>query len=391
MLLFLLAAAMPLAFKVWHSLLNNFSIEEAGFTGIEIGILQSLREIPGFLSFAVIFLLWLIREQSLMILSICVMGIGTLLTGFFPSVTGLYITTVIMSIGFHYYEAVNQSLSLQWFDKETAAQNMGKMIAIGSFSSLLAFGGVYGALSLLQLEMKTVYLIGGGLTVLIGLIAWRKFPQFPQKVEQRKHLVLRKRYWLYYALTFMAGARRQIFIVFAAFLMVEKFGFSASDMAVMFLVNGLFNIYFAPKIGRIIARWGEKRSLTFEYLGLILVFVSYAFVDTPWIAVGLYILDHILFTMAIAIKTYFQKIADPADMAPTAGIAFTINHIAAVILPAVYGVIWIYSPPAVFLTGATLSFCSLLLARLIPLRPEEGVEVTWPGPLRTLLPGKGAA
>ncbi len=378
MLLFVLAAAMPLSFKVWSSLLNNFAIEQASFTGVEIGILQSLREIPGFLSFAVVFLLWFLREQNLMVLSAIVMGVGTLLTGFFPDVIGLYFTTVIMSIGFHYYEAVNQSLSLQWFDKKTAAYDMGRMIAVGSFASLVTFAGVYVALSWLDLSMKVVYVLGGGATVLIGVIAWMKFPLFPQKVEQNSHLFLRKRYWLYYALTFMAGARRQIFVVFAAFLMVEKFGFDASALAIVFLINGLLSMYFAPLIGRFIVHWGERRSLTLEYIGLILIFVAYACVENPWIAIGLYIVDHLLFAMAIAIKTYFQKIADPADMAPTAGIAFTINHIAAVILPAAYGILWIYSPPAVFLTGALLSAGSLVLARMIPTQPQAGREVTLP-------------
>lgn len=379
MLLFLLAAAMPLSFKVWSSLLNNFAVEEANFTGIEIGILQSLREIPGFLSFAVVFILWFVREQNLMLLSVIIMGVGTLITGYFPTITGLYFTTVFMSIGFHYYEAVNQSLCLQWFDKKTAALDMGRMIAVGSFVSLITFAVVYVALSWLEFTMATIYLMGGGATVIVAVIAWIKFPLFPQNVEQNNHLFLRKRYWLYYALTFMAGARRQIFIVFAAFLMVEKFDFDASALAVVFLINGLLSMYFAPLIGRLILRWGERRSLMFEYLGLIIVFVAYAFVENQWIAIGLYILDHLLFAMAIAIKTYFQKIADPADMAPTAGIAFTINHIAAVVLPAAYGVLWIVSPAAVFLTGAALSSISLLLAGMIPTHPSVGDEVSLPG------------
>ncbi|MDV7341365.1 MFS transporter [Terasakiella sp. A23] len=376
-LLFVMAAAMPLAFGVWQALLNNFTIERAGFSGIEIGILQSLREIPGFMAFAVVFVLLLMREQTLAIISLLLLGIGTAITGYFPSVIGLYATTVLMSIGFHYYETVNQSLQLQWFDKKHAAHNMGRMIAIGSFTSLIAFGLVWLLLDILKLEMEVVYVLGGGACVVLALFCWIAFPRFPQKVEQHKRIILRKRYWLYYALTFMSGARRQIFVVFAGFLMVEKFGFDASAIAIMFLANGVLNMFFAPKIGKLIGIWGERRSLTFEYIGLIVVFAAYAFVDNPWIAVGLYILDHLFFSMAIAMKTYFQKIADPKDMAPTAGVAFTINHIAAVVLPAAYGVLWLYSPSAVFLTGAGLAFVSLVLSRFIPMNPEEGNEVDW--------------
>ena len=134
--------------------------------------------------------------------------------------------------------------------------------------------------------------------------------------EQRKHIVLRPRYWLYYMLVFASGARRQIFIVFAAFLMVEKFGFSAGTIALRFLVNRAVTVGLAPLVGRMVGRWGERSALTLEYSGLVLIFVAYAFVDSAAFAVGLYVLDHIFFAMAIAMKTYFQKIADPADIAP---------------------------------------------------------------------------
>lgn len=376
-LLFVMAAAMPLSFGVWQALLNNFTIERAAFTGVEIGILQSLREIPGFLSFAVVFILIILREQTVALLSLIILGIGVAITGLFPSALGLYLTTVLMSVGFHYYETINQSLSLQWFDKKTAAHNMGRMIAIGSFTSLVAFGLVWLTLDVLNVSMETVYVLGGGATVAIAIFAWIAFPHFPEKVEQHKKIILRKRYWLYYALTFMAGARRQIFVVFAGFLMVEKFGFDAAAISIMFLANGALNMFVAPQIGKLIGQWGERRSLTFEYIGLILVFTGYAFVQSPWAAVALYILDHLFFSMAIAMKTYFQKIADPKDMAPTAGVAFSINHIAAVVLPAAYGLLWLYSPSAVFITGAGLACISLILSRFIPENPEPGMEVCW--------------
>lgn len=377
LLLFIMAAAMPLAFGTWQALINNFAIERASFTGVEIGILQSLREIPGFLAFAVVFVLALMREQTLAVVSLLLLGIGTAFTGYFPSVIGLYVTTVLMSTGFHYYETVNNSLQLQWFDKKTAAHNMGRMMAIGSFSSLIAFGLVWLMLDIFQVTMETVYLLCGGATAVIAVFCWLAFPHFPEKVEQHKKIVVRKRYWLFYALQFLGGARRQIFVVFASFLMVEKFGFDAAAISIMFLVNGALNMVFAPMIGKLIGKWGERRSLTIEYIGLIIIFLGYAIVQNPWVAVVLYILDHLFFSMAIAMKTYFQKIADPKDMAPTAGVSFTINHIAAVVLPAAYGGLWIISPAAVFITGAGLAFVSLVLSRLIPLQPQAGNEIRW--------------
>ena len=271
-LLLLMGLVMPIAFSTWLALLNNFAIERAAFTGVEIGILQSLREVPGFLAFTVVFALLLVREQTLGLLSLCLLGLGVAITGYFPTVVGLYLTTVAMSIGFHYHEAIRQSLALQWLDKDKAPAFFGNMIAVGAFASLITYGAIYLGLDLAGMDMTWIYAIGGGLALALAIFGWVVFPRFPQKVEQRKHLVLRRRYWLYYALIFMQGARRQIFVVFAGFLMVEKFGFDAAAISLMFLFNTGVNIFLAPFVGHLIARWGERRALTVEYVGLIAVF-----------------------------------------------------------------------------------------------------------------------
>ena len=368
-LLILLAIGSPLAFSTWMALLNNFAVDEVGFGGVEIGILQSLREIPGFLTFTVVFVLMAIKEQPFAILALSLLGIGTAITGFFPTVYGLYFTTVLMSIGFHYFESLHQSLSLQWLKKSEAAAVLGRMVAAGSFAGLIAFGLIYFAVDTFGIEMKWVYLIGGSAAVAIALAGWFLFPHMPSATVQHKHLVLRKRYWLYYSLQFMGGARRQIFVVFAGFLMVQKFDFDPGAMAILFLANGVLTMFTAPQIGKLIGRFGERRALVLEYVGLIVVFAGYAFVETAWFAVVLYILDHLFFSIAIAMKTYFQKIADPADIASTSGVSFTINHIAAVVLPAAYGFLWVISPAAVFLSGAALAGVSLVLALLVPENP----------------------
>jgi len=164
-------------------------------------------------------------------------------------------------------------------------------------------------------------------------------------------------------------------VVFAGFLMVEKFGYSAADITLLFLINYAFNWLFAKKIGRLIGHFGERNALIFEYVGLILVFVGYAFAETALIAGSLYVIDHLFFALALAIKTYFQKIADPADMASTAGVSFTISHIAAVVIPVTFGLIWLVSPASVFLAGAAMALVSLVLAFNIPAQPDEGNEV----------------
>ncbi|MFA9419557.1 MAG: MFS transporter [Gammaproteobacteria bacterium] len=375
--LYLFSAAVPLSFATWQALINNFAIEQVNFTGVEIGILQSLREVPGFIAFGVIFLLLIMREQTIAFLALIALGIGTAITGFLPTVMGLYFTTVLMSMGYHYAETIQQSLTLQLIDKYHLPVVMGRQIAVGAFTGLFAFGVLYLLVDMLDLGYRLIYLLGGGATVAIAIFMVIKFPHFKGEAEQHKKMVIRKRYWLYYLLTFLSGARRQIFVVFAGFLMVEKFHFNVGEMTMLFLVNGILTIYLAPRIGRLVNHWGEKRTLTLEYIGLVIIFSGYAFVESAAFACLLYIFDHIFFAMAIALKSYLKKIADPADMAATAGVSFSINHIAAVILPAVLGIVWIVSPSMVFLTGTAIALMSLLLSQMIPGTPERGMETIY--------------
>ena len=377
-LLFLMAFAMPIAFNTWNALLNTFVIEVAGFTGVKIVSVYTARDIPAFLAIGVIALMMFIREQILGLVALLMLGVATALTAYFPSFGGILTLTMLSSIGFHYYETVNQSLQLQWIDKARAPQVIGWLMAAGSAASLLAYGTLVLTWKTFGLSYSVVYMVGGGITAVIAIYALIAFPQFESPTPQVKKFILRRRYWLYYALQFMAGARRQIFVVFAAFMMVEKFGFDVHQVTSLFMINFLINMVVAPLMGRLVGARGERFVLLFEYAGLILVFLAYG--GLYWLGWGvvvasvLYVVDHMLFGLAFALKTYFQKIADPQDIAPTAAVAFTINHIAAVFLPAALGYLWIVSPSAVFILAASMAAVSFGLGLLIPRHPEKGNE-----------------
>ncbi|WP_101068425.1 MFS transporter [Roseovarius salinarum] len=377
-LLFVMAAAMPVAFATWSALLNNFVIEAAGFDGADIGWLHTVREVPGFLAIGVIAVLMLMREQVLGLVSLVLLGVATALTAQFPTLGGILTITLLSSIGFHYFETVNQSLQLQWLDKLRAPKVLGWLVAAGSAATLVAYVLIVMTWRAFDLDYNTVYVAAGGITAVVAVICLLAFPQFEAPDPQVKRMVLRRRYWLYYLLQFMAGARRQIFVVFAGFMMVERFGFAVHEVTALFMVNLVASMVFAPLMGRAVARFGERAALIFEYAGLAGVFLAYAGIYVfgwgVWLAATLYVVDHLLFALALALKTYFQKIADPGDFAPTAAVAFTINHIAAVFLPALLGYLWLVSPASVFTLAAGMALASLALALLIPRHPEPGGE-----------------
>jgi len=352
-------------------LFNNFAVEVVGLSGRHVGAIQSVREIPGFLALLAVYVMLVMREHRLSALSIILLGVGTAAAGYFPSFGGLLATTLVMSFGFHYYETTNQSLTLQYFDRNTSPLIFGRLRSLAAASNILA--GVLIFILGPVLDYRYMYLLMGGLVTAAGIWALLQDPTHKNIVPQHRKMILRRRYSLYYFLTFMAGARRQIFIAFSVFLLVKIFHFSVREVTVLFVVNNIINYFLSPLIGKAIVRFGERRVLTLEYAGLILVFLTYAFTGSKIIVTAMYILDHILFNFAIAIRTYFQKVGDPRDIAPSMAVGFTINHIAAVVMPVIGGIVWMIDYRIPFIAGAAMSLVSLAAVQKIPLfHTEEG-------------------
>ena len=368
------AFLVSLSFVTWRALLNNFTVEIAHFTSDQIGLLQSLREVPGLLVFSVLGFLLIISQQRLLFIALFFTGSGVVLTGLLPSALGLYIATIIMSTGFHYQETLVQSLALIWTSKKEAPILLGKIEAIKAIAGLISFLLVYILLKYFFLEYKNIYLLFGGITASGSFCLWILFPHFKSKYEQNKKLFLKKRYWLFYILTMLSGARRQIFVVFVPFLLVSKFNIQVENMVALMAFTSILNAYISPKIGRTIVKYGEALTLKIEYLGLIFLFLTYAFVENIYLALALYIIDHLFYAMKFSLKTYFQKIADKADITATESISFSINHIMAVILPASLGIVWLHSVSFVFIIGASIAGTSLLFAFLIPKNPQKDQE-----------------
>lgn len=365
-----MAFSLSFSFYAWMALLNNYVIDVANFSGREIGILQSLREIPGFLAFTVIYVLFFMRQQTLAIASLFVMSFGIIAMGLSSQVVNIYLATMVMSVGFHYLETILQSLQLIWLKKDEAPIIMGQVISVKNLGMTLTFIAVYLCFQTFEISYKLAYGLFGGMGIFLALIAVIGFRKFHDDESQQKKIILKKRYWLFYLLTFLSGARRQIFVVFAGFLLVEKFGFNVANIAILHFINALLSIYFARQMGKLIVKIGERASLILEYSGLVLLFVAYGLVESQNVAVGLYIVDHILFAMAIAIKTYFQKIADTEDLTSSAAVSFTINHIAAVFLPVSLGLIWANNYSLVFFIGAAIAGLSLVVSLLVPKNPR---------------------
>lgn len=361
-----LTISSTIGLQTWRTLFNNFAVEVVNLEGNHIGMIQSIREIPGFLALLVVYIIIIIKEHRLSVLSVFLLGIGVAATGLLPSYAGLILTTLVMSFGFHYYETTNQSLTLQYFDKNTSPWVFGKQRSFAAASNIGI--GIFIYFLAPIFNYTKIYLIIGGFIIATGIWGFSQNPADQNIIPQRKKMILRKKYWLFYFLTFIAGARRQIFIAFAVFLMVKKFQFTVQEITVLFMINNFVNYFLSPLIGKSIIRFGERKVLSLEYFSLIFIFIAYAFVQSKMLVAVLYILDHIFFNFAIAIRTYFQKVGDPRDIAPSMAVGFTINHIAAVFLPAIGGLLWMVDYRIPFIAGAVLSIASLIAVQKISIK-----------------------
>ncbi len=243
-------------FQVWQTLFNNYAVDQLGMGPAQIGVIQAVREIPGLLGFAIAFLALFITEFRIMTLSVIVLGIGVALTGKATGFSSLMITTFVMSLGFHFFMPSSNSIVLMLMKQEDTPKTLGNLGSLGSLASVAGTGAVL--LFAGALGYANMFISVGILVVLAGLLLL-PFGNIRSNLPKGRKAQWRKRYWLYYTLSFLLGSRRHIFTTFAVLLLVQKFGVSVQTTALLFLVNGIINVITLRWTGRLVGVLGERR------------------------------------------------------------------------------------------------------------------------------------
>jgi hypothetical protein len=352
----------------WMALITNFATDVVGVNAFQMGLTQSIREIPGFLTFLAMFVMLIVKEHKLSAISVLVMGIGIAATGFFTGIGGLLMTTVVMSVGFHYFETTNKSLTVQYFNKQESAVVFARLRGYGAIANIIVLAIIWW-LSKNKVSYQVNFLGLGLFISLVGIYMVTQNPVKEAKTHQDTMPVLYRKYWLYYTLNFLSGARRQIFIVFAIFLLVKKYGLTVEQVILLYLVNFALTYFTNPLISKAINKYGERVVLSLESASLVLLFLGYAFIQNVWVVIGLYVMDSIFFNFAIGLNTYLQKTADPKDLAQSTAVGYTINHISAVIIPLFGGALWLLNWRLPFIIGACITLISLYYTQKIKSKP----------------------
>ena len=376
MLLFLVAANLLQVFghNVWRAMFNNFAVERIGVGPDAIGWIQSVRELPGLLAFAVAFLALLFNEKRIMAVSLVVLGVGIVLTGQSSTFPILLVSTLVMSLGFHYFNPGNNGLILMSIDHEEAPRIIGQLRSVGAIAAVLATGVVYFFAE--RIGYEHMFLIVGLAVACGGIALFVASRGGHANLPERRRVKLRKRYWLFYVLTFLMGSRRHIFTTFAPFLLVQTHHVDVRTMSLLLLVNGLLNVYVFQKVGKLITRFGERAILTVAFAALIPIFLGYAYIGSLPILFLFFVIDNVLFGFNLAMPTYLQKIAvSREELTANMSLQETINHISAVIVPVVGGTVWVlFGAEAPFLVGVGIAVVSLLLVQLIRATPPATHE-----------------
>jgi predicted MFS family arabinose efflux permease len=382
-----------LGFRLWEAVFTNFAREELALGADQLGWVQAIREVPGLLGILVGVAALYVLEMRIAGVSVLLMGVGIALTAVTYDLYTLIGVTLLMSTGFHFFYASNASAVLLTVGRDEAPMVLGRLNSLGALASLLGTAVIVATLG--RWGYRNLFLVTGIVVTVAALVLLPFGRQGRRRLNGPRRPPLRRRYWLYYALQFLHGSRRHIFTTFAVFLMVSAYGVPAQTMALLYLVNYLLGTYLHQAFGGIVARFGERRVLTVNSILLAVIFLGYAFLPlvgplqrpawrVPTLGVAgwllfptfsvtpvllvlmvLFVADNILFGFSIALECYFQKIAlGPEEITANVAMGQTMNHIAAVVIPVLGGVVWVtLGPQYTFLAGVVIVLVALGLTQ----------------------------
>ncbi|HIG47959.1 MAG TPA: MFS transporter [candidate division Zixibacteria bacterium] len=349
-------------FGIQLTLFNNFIVDQFGIEPHELGTLEALREIPGLLN---VLMVALLIRRSLPVMGcvmLVIMGLGLMTYGGVTNVFTLAVVSFFWSIGFHGWIPLGQSMALRFSPPGNKGKWLGQLRSVESIAWLTAIGACL--LTLETLRYQGLFFLAGATTVLGGLALLWATRQTGLKEE--KGFVFKRRYSVYYALNFLQGFRKQMFITFAIFALVKVHGMPVETTMILMLINQVLVALTGPLMGRMVDNWGERRMLSASYIGLALVFFGYAVIQDRATLYVLFCIDNLIFFGGIALTTYIYKITPEKDLKPTLSMGVTMNHIAAVIAPLVGGVAWYYlGYQVIFFSGSALAIISLIVSQKV--------------------------
>jgi MFS family permease len=349
---------------MYMSIYTNFVNDDIGINPAQLGVVESIRESPGFLSAFIAALTMQIPSPVLGGLTLLIMAIGIGVFSQIHTVPHLIFWATFWSIGFHCWAPLQPAMILSFTKDEGKGKRLGQMSRIRSIAALCGMGIItlFGKSSSIIRPMFIV----AGISVMVAGVFIFSVSRIGSEIKLPR-LTMKKRYRFYYALTFLEGCRKQVFITFALFVLVKVFHTPVNRIALLMVINTIMALIFAPLIGRLIDKIGEHKALSISNASLIVVFIGYALVREVGTLYVLYCIDSFLYMFVIAQTTYLNKIAPPEDVRPALSMGVTMNHTAAVIVPLIGGTLWnsLGRYDIIFYGGAVVAVIAFLVVQFM--------------------------
>ncbi len=371
----LAAAGVGFAMAVQSGVNSNFTAQEMRLTPMQQGLLEGIRETCGITALGVLALLGAMAEPLLGAAMLALLGLGFIGYLLVPDFGWLVAASLVWSQGLHVWMPLPQSMALALSEPGKAGKRLGQISAAGAAGAAAGLGVAW-LMGFLAVPIRPMFAAAGG----VALLAGASCLGIPRKIKAPGlRLVFRRKYLLYYLLSFLEGWRKQIFIAFAGFLLVRKYGTPVTTMLVLWLsIQGLTWLA-SPLVGRLIDRVGERPVMAAMFGGLAVFFTGYALIERPVVLYAIYVLDSVFFVGVMALTTYVNRLAPPEEHTATLSAGVACNHVAACLMPLAGGFLWNrWGHQAVFLVGAGVAALSLVPAFLLPAGASRGAAPALP-------------
>ena len=317
---------------------TNFFIDTLGLSGGQVLWLEGIREIPGLalMFIAALMMSWALSRRAA--LAVFIMGVGYVLYAFVGSYAGLLVVAVFASLGFHMWAPLSSALGMSLSEKDKTGRVLGTLSSVGALASLAGMGIISLVAKLFESVSLGTYYVTGGVFIVVAAFLLTRLPTYIGATEtEQPRMLLKRRYWLYYVLTFFAGSRKQVLSTFGTLVLVQNFDLKVWQVSLVLLASSIVNLATGPYVGHLVDRFGERAAISASYVILVLCCLGFATLHNVWILVVLLIVIKLMVMFGMGLSTYVYRTAPPEELTPTLSAGISINHITSVAMPLAAG------------------------------------------------------
>jgi len=370
--------------NIWTNFYNMIGMQTSERT-----LLEPIREMPGLLMMFIIAAISFLTLGRMGALAMATRAAGLLLLAYLvDGFNPVFLTLmVVVSLGDHIFMPLRNSIGITVAKVGSEGKVIGTMDAMGTVLYMAASLPILFFFSGKDIsDYRILFYLAAGAALLAGIALFFMRTRRADEVRAKNRLVFKKKFWLYYLISFISGLRKQIFLVFAPWMLVKTFSQPLQTMTLLNIVGALAIFFFNPFMGHLIDKLGERKLLIGGGVVATLIYISYSFLclEDPGnsvvvlILLGLSFADRLSQSTLMGRDVFVKHTADhPNEIMPTLSVGVSMDHIASVASPIFGGLLWtMFGAQYVFMAGAIIGVIYTAMCFLIPAkRNSTAVEV----------------